>query len=438
MPGLVEPDALLPETGTTDRRTAYRWVICALLFLATTINYIDRLVLGILAPTLQTEIGWSEAEYGNIVAAFSMAYAGALLLFGGLIDRIGTRVGYAVAIVGWSIAAAAHALVRTPFGFAAARFALGLGEAGNFPAAVKTISEWFPKKERALAVGIFNSGTNVGAILAPLLVPFLALNYGWQWAFIVTGALGLIWLVAWLALYRDPAAHPAVSPAELAHIRSDPAEPTARIPWLRLLPHRQTWAFALGKFMTDPVWWFYLYWLPKYLKEDYGITLGQVALPLIVAYLIADVGSIAGGWLSTALIQRGWSVNRGRKTAFFTCACLVVPVVLAPHVGSMWGAVLLIGLAAGAHQGWSANMFAMATDTFPRRAVASVVGIGGFCGSIGGMLFQSATGYYLEWSGNNYMPLFFVCGLAYLAAFALVHALNPRLEPARLDDPSNG
>ncbi|MDQ3756094.1 MAG: MFS transporter, partial [Acidobacteriota bacterium] len=383
----------------------YRWVICALLFFATTINYVDRQVLGILATPLQRELGWSESEYGFIATAFTGAYAVGLIVVGRMMDWLGTRKGFSLAIIFWSIAAMGHALARSAFGFGVARFALGLGEAGNFPAAVKTVAEWFPKKERALATGIFNSGSNVGAIIAPLLVPYLALNYGWRWAFIITGAFGFIWLAFWLAFYRRPEEHPRLSPAELAYIRSDPAESTAKIAWLRLLPHRQTWAFALGKFLTDPVWWFFLFWLPKFLNETYGLTLSGLGLPLVIIYLSADVGSIGGGYISSALIKRGWSVNAGRKTAMLVCALCVVPIILAARASNLWVAVGLISLATAAHQGWSANLFTLVSDTFPRRAVGSVVGIGGFFGAIGGMLIATVTGYLLQWTGS-YVPIF--------------------------------
>ena len=409
----------------------YRWVICALLFGATTINYVDRQVIGILKNELQRSIGWNEQAYGNIVAAFQAAYAIGLLLAGGLMDRIGTRRGFAGAVSFWSLAGAGHALARSPFGFGVARFALGLGEAGNFPAAIKTVAEWFPRKERAFATGIFNAGTNVGAVIAPLLVPWITLRYGWRWAFILTGASGFVWLLFWLALYRRPEEHPALSKAELAHIRSDPPEAAARIPWARLVPHRQTWAFALGKLLTDPIWWFYLYWIPDFLQKHYGLDLKSIGPPLVAIYLAADVGSIGGGWLSSALIERGWSVNAGRKEAMLCCALCVVPIVLASHVVHLWLVVALIGLAAAAHQGWSANLFTLVSDMFPRQAVASVVGIGGMAGAIGGMFFANRAGHILQVNGD-YRPLFLIAGSAYLIALLLIQLLVPRLEPARL------
>lgn len=415
------------------RRIGYRWTVCALLFAATTINYIDRQVLGILAPTLSGEFGWSETQYGDIVSWFSFAYAFGFLGVGRLLDRIGVRWGLAASIVTWSLAAMGHAFARTATGFSIARAALGLGESGNFPASIKAVAHWFPKRERALATGIFNSGTNVGAILTPLLVPWIALTWGWQWAFIATGALGFVWLIAWFALYDEPERHRAVSGAELSHIHSDPVEPSEPIPWLRLLRYRQTWAFVIGKFMTDPIWWFYLYWLPKFLDSQYGIKLQQVALPLIVVYVVADVGSIGGGWLSGALIKRGWSVNAGRKTAMLAAALVIVPTMLASRAGSMWVAIAIVSVAAAAHQWWSANIFTTASDMFPRRAVASVVGLGGFGGAIGGMLFQRATGRVLEATGNDYSAVFVVCGLAYVSALLVMHLLVPRLQPVVLE-----
>jgi ACS family hexuronate transporter-like MFS transporter len=410
-----------------------RWLICALLFFAATINYIDRQVIGILKPTLQTEIGWTEVEYSWIVFSFQAAYAIGLLLVGGLIDKIGTRLGSSLSITVWSIAAMAHALAHSVMGFAAARFALGIGEAGYFPAAIKTTAEWFPKKERALATGIFNSGTNVGALTTPLIVPWIAINYGWQMAFIITGAIGFIWLVFWLLIYRKPEDDPKLSQAELAYIRSDPPESTVKIPWARLFPHRQTWAFALGKFLTDPIWWVYLFWLPDFLNKQHGLDLKNFGIPLAVIYIIADVGSIGGGWLSSALIKRGWSINAGRKTAMLICALAVVPIVFAAQTANLWIAVLLIGIAAAAHQGWSANIFTLASDMFPRQAVGSVVGIGGMFGSIGGMLIALVVGQILQLTGS-YVPIFAIAASAYLIALLIIHLLAPRLEPAQLGE----
>jgi len=347
-------------------------------------------------------------------------------------DRFGTRKGFSFAIVFWSVAAMCHALARSAFGFGTARFFLGLGEAGNFPASIKTVAEWFPKKERALATGIFNSGSNIGAIVAPLVVPFIAVNYGWQWAFIITGTLGFIWLIFWLMIYRRPEEHPKVQAAELAHIQSDPSEPSTKIPWASLIPLRQTWAFAIGKFLTDPIWWVYLFWLPKFLNSTYKLDITQIGLPLVVIYVVADVGSIGGGYLSSTLIKRGWTVNKARKLAMLICAVSVVPIVFAAKASNLWVAVGLIALAAAAHQGWSANIFTMTSDMFPRRAVGSVVGIGGMAGSVGGMLIATTVGLILQYTGS-YFPIFIMAGSAYLVALAVIQLIVPNLEPAKID-----
>lgn len=408
-----------------------RWYICTLLFFAATINYLDRQVIGILKPTLEKEFGWSEIDYSNIVFWFQTAYAVGLLLVGRVMDRLGTRKGFSLAVIFWSLAAAGHALARSVFGFGVARFTLGLGEAGNFPASIKTVAEWFPKKERALATGIFNAGTNVGVLAAAAIVPWVTASFGWKWAFIVTGLVGFVWLAFWWVIYRHPDDHPNLSEEERAHIQSDPPDPDVKIPWLQLFPHRQTWAFAVGKFMTDPIWWVYLFWLPSFLNNKYGIDLKSVALPLIIVYLIADVGSVAGGWLSSSLIQRGWTINRARKTAMLICAISVTPIVFAAQASNVWVAVLLVGLATAAHQGWSANMFTTASDMFPRRAIGSVVGIGGMAGSIGGMIIAKVVGYILEWTGS-YVPIFIIAASAYLVALLVIHLLAPKLEEAKL------
>jgi len=431
----------------------YRWVICALLFFATTINYVDRQVIGILKSTLQGEFGWNEIDYSNIVFAFQTAYAIGLMLAGRLMDKVGTKAGYAVALIVWSLAAVACAeatafgpmaasllatvgFVTTPSvaGFMAARFALGLGEGGNFPAAIKSVAEWFPKRERALATGIFNSGTNVGAVVTPLVVPWITVRYGWYWAFVITGALGFLWLIAWWLMYDTPERHPRVTPAELAYINSDPAEATTPVPWATLFPHKEAWAFAIGKFMTDPIWWLYLFWLADFLQKKHGLSLSGVSAPLVVIYLVADVGSVGGGWLSSALIKRGWSVNAARKTAMLTCATLVVPVMFAPYVDSLWVAVGLVSVAAAAHQGWSANLFTFSSDMFPRRAVGSVVGFGGMAGAVGGMLFTKITGYILEWNHSDYLPVFVMAGFAYLTALGIIHLLVPVIKPVDLGE----
>jgi len=443
----------MPTSASSARNQRvgyYRWVICALLFLAATVNYIDRQVIGILKPTLQAEFGWSEMDYADIVFSFQIAYAVGLVLAGRLIDRLGTRIGFAIAIVVWSLAAMAHAeatlfgpwvaALLGMFGFAysasvagfmGARFMLGLGEAGNFPASIKAVAEWFPKKERALATGIFNSGTNVGALLTPLAVPWITLHYGWYWAFVATGLIGFLWLALWWPMYRSPEKHPRVSPAELAHIQSDPADPPGKVPLRDILPHRQAWAFAIAKFMTDPIWWLYLFWVPDFLNRNHGIDLQHIGPPLVAIYLIADVGSIGGGWLSSALLKRGWSVNAARKTAMLVFALAVVPIIFASRTDNLWVATLLVALAAAAHQGWSANLFTLASDTFPRHAVGTVVGFGGMAGAVGGMLIAKLTGFILQTTGS-YLPVFLIAGSTYLLALAIVHLLMPKLEPVVL------
>ncbi len=410
----------------------YRWYIVALIFFATTINYVDRAVLGVLAPTLRTEIGWTDQEYGYISAAFTLAYAIGFLFAGWFIDRVGTRFGYTFYLIIWSLAAAAHALVRSAFGFGIARFALGIGESGNFPAAIKTVAEWFPKKERALATGIFNAGSNVGAIVAPLVVPWIALHWGWQEAFLFTGLAGLIWIVFWLPLYRPPAQHPKLSKKELEHIESDPPDPPAKVSWFKLIPLKQTVAFSTGKFLTDAIWWFYLFWFPLFMNDRFGVDLRTIGLPMIVVYLLADVGSVGGGWLSSFLLKRNWTVNAARKTAMLVCAILILPVAIAPHVSEPWFAVILIGIAAAAHQGFSANIFTTTSDMFPRKAVASVVGIGGFAGAMGGFFMNLGAGW-LKQNTGSYEIMFAIAGVVYLVALLLMHLLVPKLEPAVLD-----
>jgi ACS family hexuronate transporter-like MFS transporter len=422
-------DLLPPQAEARMKTGSFRWTICALLFFATTINYIDRQILGILAPELQKTIGWSESQYGYIVTAFQTAYAIGLLLFGRFIDKFGTRIGYLVAISIWSLAAMAHAAARTAFGFGAARFSLGLGESGNFPSAIKTVAEWFPKKERALATGIFNAGSNVGAVIAPAIVPWITVTFGWPAAFLMTGAIGFIWVIFWALLYEIPEKKKSLSGSELAHILSDPAEPAPeKIGWLSLLRYRQTWAIVSGRFFTDPVWWFYLYWLGKFLNARFGLTLVKLGLPLVAVYALADVGSVGGGWVSSALIKKGGTVNKSRKIVMLACALCVVPVMAANQVSGLWSAVLLIGLAAGAHQAWSANIFTFASDMFPKKAVGSVTGLGGMAGAIGGMLFSSLAGNILEWTGS-YFILFVISGSAYLIALGIIQLLAPKLTP---------
>lgn len=418
-------------TETNMKIGYYRWTIVAMIFFATTINYIDRQVIGILAPVLEKEIGWNELEYGYIVTAFQAAYAIGLLLVGRIIDRVGTKIGYAIAITGWSFAAMGHALAKSFTGFFTARFSLGLFEAGNFPAAIKTVAEWFPKKERAFATGIFNAGSNVGAVAAPLLVPWITLTWGWQEAFIFTGAIGFIWLVVWWFIYERPEKHKKVSKTELEYIQSDPPDPNVKIPWLSLIKYKQTWAFAIAKFLTDPIWWFYLYWVPKFLYKEYGLTLDKIGLPLIIIYLMADVGSIGGGWLSSFFIKRGWEVNKGRKAAMLICAICVIPIVLACQASELWMAVALLSLATAAHQGWSANLFTTVSDMFPRKAVGSVVGFGGMAGAIGGMLVATLAGFILQLTGS-YMVLFIISGSAYVVAYFIFNLLAPKLQEVNI------
>jgi MFS transporter, ACS family, aldohexuronate transporter len=405
-----------------------RWLICALIFFATTINYMDRTVLGLLAPMLQTKIGWSEAQYGYIVTAFQIAYALGLLVMGPLVDRLGSRIGYAIAIAIWSVSAMAHSLAHSVVTFAMARFGLGFGEAGNFPSALKTIAEWFPKKERALATGIFNSGTNIGATIAPLIVPWIALHLGWQYAFLLTGFFSAIWIVCWLTIYRRPQDDTKLSSSELEYIQSDPIEAVATVPWSRILVHRQAWTFMLGKFITDPVWWFFLFWLPKFLSSTYHVGLSGVALPLIVIYNSATVGSIFGGWLQEHFIKSGWTVNRARKITMLICALAVVPVVSAIAVKSLWGSVALISLAVAAHQGWSCNLLTLPSDMFPKNTVASVASLGTLAGAISGAMIATAAGLLLKATGS-YVPLFVFAGSAYLVALGVIHLISPRLQP---------
>ena len=385
-----------------------------------------------LPQIIQPSMRWTDTQYGYINSAFSAAYAIGMLLVGGLLDRFGVRIGYAVALAVWSLAAIGHAFAGSAFSFGVARFALGLGESANFPAAIKTVAEWFPKKERALTTGIFNSGSNIGALIAPIIVPVITLAYGWQEAFVFTGILGLLWLFFWLPIYRSPEVHPKLSPAELAYIQSDPADPQEKMSWLQLLGYRQTWAILLGRMMTEIPWWFYLFWGAKFLDTQFGVSLKEVGPPLIVIYLVADIGSVGGGWLSSSLLKRGWNVNVARKIALLVCAICVVPVTFAPKVGSLWGAVALIALAAAAHQGWSANYFTLASDMFPRRAVASIVGISGFVGAMSNVAGQAAIGNVLDKNGGNYTPIFALCGVAYLAAVGVVHFMAPKLEPAQV------
>lgn len=419
-------------------RTAgrYRWAICGLLFAATAINYIDRQMIGVLKPVLQADIGWTEGQYADIIFWFQAAYALGFLFAGRFMDAVGARFGYAVAFSIWTAAHIAHGLVRGVAGFTIARFALGIGESGNFPAALKAVADWFPQRERAFAVGIFNAGANVGAIVTPLLVPAITIAYGWRMAFIATGVFSLFWLAAWLMLYRSPELHKHVSPAELAWIRSDPVQPaTKQMPWARLFTFRQTWAYAVPKFLTDPVWWMFLFWLPDFLGKRYGLDLKSFGPPLVVIYVMSDLGSIAGGWASSRMLKAGLSVNTARKLTMLGCALAALPIITVQHIDSLWPAVLLIGLAAAAHQAWSANLLTLPSDLFPRAAVGSVVGIGGAAGAIGGMLIAKFVGYVLGVSGS-YGTIFAVAGCAYLIALLALHLICPRLSPASFNEDS--
>ena len=420
------------------KRTNYRWVVVALLFFATTINYLDRQVIGFLKPTLEKEFSWTETDYSHIVIAFSAAYALGLLAFGGIIDKIGTKLGYTISLVVWSLAAMLHAIVKSTLGFGAVRAALGLGEAGNFPAAIKVVAEWFPKKERALATGIFNSGANIGAVLAPAMVPWILGIYGWQMAFVITGAIGFVWLFFWVILYEIPSRHKKINAAEFEHIHSDIEEPVTenvpeeKIKWGRLFGIRQTWVFLVGKFLTDPMWYFFLFWLPSYFSSTFNLDLKKPSLPLILIYTATTIGSIGGGYLSSWFIKRGMPIFKARKTAMFIFAVCVVPIFAARYATNIWQAVGLISLAAAAHQAWSANIFTTASDMFPKRAVSSVVGIGGRAGSIGGIAFPFFIGWILDSAKaaenitGGYNILFIICACAYLLAWLIMHLLSPK------------
>jgi ACS family hexuronate transporter-like MFS transporter len=421
-------ESTMPEVAAAaaTRMGRYRWVICGLLFAATAINYVDRQMLGVLKETLHAEVGWTEIGYSNVVFWFQTAYAIGYLGFGKLVDRIGARFGYAIAFVIWTIAHMAHGGVHSVTQFAMVRFGLGLGESGNFPAGVKAVTEWFPAKERALAVGIFNAGANVGAIITPLVVPALTLAYGWRMAFVITGAASLVWLVAWLAIYRRPEESTRISAAELAYVQSDPADPVEPIRWSVVVRRKETWAFALGKFFIDPIWWMYIFWLPDFLGKTYHLDLKTFGPPLVAVYVLSDVGSVVGGWASSRMIHRGRSVNFARKSTMFVCALCVTPIFFAQYIDNLWLAVLIIGVAAAAHQAFSANVYTLPSDLFPRSAVGSVIGIGGTVGAIGGMIFSLYIGQILDRIGS-YTPIFIVAGCAYFLALASIHLLSPKL-----------
>ena len=420
----------------------YRWTICALLFFATTINYIDRQVIGLLKPTLEQDFHWSESDYAKIVMAFSAAYALGLLVFGRIVDRIGTKVGYIISVSLWSVAAVLHSVVSSTMGFMGVRAFLGLSEGGNFPVAIKTTAEWFPKKERAFATGIFNSGANIGAMAAPVLVPWILGAYGWRQAFVWTGALGFIWLVFWIIYYEIPSRQKRLSNTEYAFIHSDEEGPdqnsTGSVSIMTLLKIRQTWAFIFGKFLTDPIWWFFLFWLPSYFSEAYAIDLKKPNLQLFVVYMATTVGSVGGGYLSSYLIQKGWQVFHARKVSLLIFALCVIPVMTAQFANNVWIAVGLISLAAAAHQAWSATIFTTASDMFPKNVLSSVVGIGGMAGSIGGILFPFLVGSLLDYykaAGaitTGYNILFVISGSSYFVAWLVMHYFAPRMERIKL------
>ncbi|MFC6620437.1 MFS transporter [Novosphingobium panipatense] len=420
------------RTGAPLKVGRYRWVVVALLFAATAINYVDRQMIGVLKPTLSAEFNWTESDFAGIVFWFQLAYAIGYLSFGKIVDTLGARLGYVLAIVIWTVSHMAHGFATGITSFAMARFGLGLGESGNFPAGIRAVTDWFPQKERALAIGIFNAGANVGAIVTPLLVPLLVLWFDWRMAFFVTGLFGILWLGAWWAFYRHPSSHPHVTPQELAYIRQDPADPVEKIGWGRLLIVRETWAYALGKFLIDPIWWFFLFWLPGYLFDRYDLDLKTFGLPLAAIYLISDVGSIAGGWMSSKLIATGRSPNFARKATMLLCAVCVLPIWFVQGVDNVWTAVLIIGLATAAHQAFSANLYTLPSDVFPRGAVGSVVGIGGTAGAVGGMGMALFAGYILD-ATHSYEVLFAICASAYLLALLAVHVLSPRLRPVSIE-----
>ncbi|MDZ7334569.1 MAG: MFS transporter [candidate division KSB1 bacterium] len=446
---MFNPKILLKTQGT-NRAIAigkFRWLILSLIFFATTINYLDRQVISLLKDDyLEKIFQWSESDYADIVIAFQLAYAIGMLGMGWFIDQVGTKLGYAISLAVWSLAAMGHAMARSTFGFIMARGILGLSEAGNFPAAVKTVAEWFPQKERALATGIFNSGTNIGAIVAPLAVPLIAMHLGWQWAYILTGALGLVWLIFWFALYEIPQKHPRLNKVEFEYIHSDKDEAifnetkSSKQSWIQLLTFRQTWAFLIGKLLTDPVWWFYLFWLPSFLNKQYGLTRTELALPIAVVYSITTIGSIFGGWLSGFFIKSGWPAYRARRIAMLVFALFALPVVAAQALGqySYWYAVLIVGIATAGHQAWAANLFTTVSDMFPKKTVASVVGIGTMAGCLTGMLISKFAGLILDYYKalgtieTGYYVMFLICGSAYLLAWVIFNLLVPQMKRAEI------
>jgi len=420
------------ESSIGARIGRVRWTICVMLFAATSINYMDRQVIAILKPTLEHSIGMTEVGYGYIVSAFQIAYALGLLAAGWFVDKVGTRIGYMVIMAVWSLSAMGHALANSVLQFGIARFCLGIGESGNFPAAIKTTAEWFPQSERSLATGIFNSGTNLGAILAPLIVPWVTIRYGWHAAFLVTGVFSATWILYWFRKYRRPSNHPTLTGAELRYIYKEAAEEMSpSVPWRKLLSYRQTWAFAAGKFITDPIWWFYLFWMPSYFSTKFHLDLSHLGLPLIIVYNASAIGSIGGGWLPAPFRRLGLTAAQARLAAMLLCACLVVPIFTVTYLQSEWAAIALLSLATGAHQGWSANLFTTSSDMFPRSAVGSVIGIGGMAGSVSATLFATFAGYTLQLT-HNYTILFAISASAYLTAFLILVLLVPGLKKVEL------
>lgn len=420
----------------TPRAGHYRWLIVALLFIATTVNYIDRTMLGLLAPVLGDEMGWSENDYGNIVTAFQAAYAFGFLIMGWLIDRFGPKIGYSIAISIWTIGHIAHGFAGSIASFMAARVILGVGEAGHFPSVVRASSEWFPQKERAFAIGWVNSATTIGVILtAPTIWLFMTwAGFDWRQTFLYTGAFGAILLILWLWLYSNPRESGKVGEGELAWIEHDPPEKVERIGWAKIVTKREAWAFAIAKFLTDPVWFLMLFWLPKYFASTYDVDLKIVLLPMIAMYLLSDVGSIAGGWLSSKLIQRGHTANYARKLTMLIAGCCVLPLLFVTGVENMWLAVVLIGIALAGHQAFSSNLLSIPPDMFPKRAVGSVIGLGGFMGGIGGMIMAKSTGLVLDATAGNYTIIFAICTTVYFLAVLAIHWLSPRLAPVTVEN----
>ncbi len=434
MVSVSSPDsAIAPATDVAEPKPmgGFRWVICWLLFGATVCNYIDRQMIGVLKPTLQHDLGWTEFAYADIVFWFQAAYAVSYLVFGRFVDRVGAKIGYAVAFSIWTLGHMGHAMARTALQFTFARMVLGVGEGGSFPAALKAVAEWFPKRERAMAIGFLNAGANIGAIATPLVVPLITLTLGWRWAFVITGLGSSLWLVAWLLIYRHPRRHPRVSAREVAYIESDPQDTGKPASWLSLLKVKETWAYAGAKFLIDPIWWMFLFWLPDFFVKRHHLDLRSFGPPLMVVYVVSDLGSIGGGWFSSALMKRGWSLNAARKTAMLMAALAVLPIALAAYVSSLWGAVAVVALAAAAHQWFSCNLFALPSDVFPRRAVASIAGIGGTAGAIGGMVMAQYVGAILT-HVRNYTPIFAIAACVYLIALLLIQVLTPRYAVAQV------